>query len=92
MIGHLMVNQHGKASRKDGQMRLTQWVGSNYLCCYSDEIVFRNNPFDIKHDEEQYVTNPHAKILLDYNATENKPNPRKFVIATYLWIMVMARY
>jgi glutaredoxin-related protein len=61
----------------------SQWVGSNYLCCFDDDIIFRNNPFDIKHDEEQYITNPHAKILLDYNATENKPNPRKFVVATY---------
>ena len=62
----------------------TQWVGSNYLCCYSDEIIFRNDPFGIEHDEEQYITNPRAKILLDYNATENKPNPRQFVIATYV--------
>ena len=61
----------------------SQWVGSNYLCCYGDDIIFRNNPFDAKHDEEQYVTNPNVKILLDYNATENEPNPRKFVVATY---------
>jgi len=61
----------------------SQWVGSNYLCCFGDDIIFRNNPFDAKHDEEQYVTNPKVKILLDYNATENEPNPRKFVVATY---------
>jgi glutaredoxin-related protein len=61
----------------------SQWIGSNYLCCFDDDIIFNNNPFDIKHDEEQYITNPHAKILLDYNATENEPNPRKFTIATY---------
>jgi glutaredoxin-related protein len=61
----------------------SQWIGSNYLCCFGDDIIFRNNPFDAKHDEEQYITNPHAKILLDYNATENEPNPRKFVVATY---------
>jgi hypothetical protein len=61
----------------------SKWVGSNYLCCYNDEIIFRNDPFGITHNEEQYVTNPRAKILLDYNATENNPNPRKFVIATY---------
>lgn len=61
----------------------SHWVGSNYLCCFSDDIIFRNNPFDIKHNEEQYVTNPHVKILLDYNETENKADPRKFVIATY---------
>jgi N,N-dimethylformamidase beta subunit-like protein len=61
----------------------SQWIGSNYLCCYDDDIVFNNNPFDAKHNEEQYVTNAHVKILLDYNATENKPNPRKFTVATY---------
>jgi hypothetical protein len=58
-------------------------VGGNYVCCYSDDIIFRNYPFEIKQDEEQYITNPNVKILLDYSATENKPNPRKFVIATY---------
>jgi hypothetical protein len=61
----------------------SEWVGSNYLCCFDDDIIFRNNPFDIKHDEEQYITNPRGKILLDYNATENKPHPREFVVATY---------
>ena len=61
----------------------SQWVGSNYLCCFEDDIIFNNNPFDAKHDEEQYVTNPNVKILLDYNATENEPNPRKFTVATY---------
>jgi hypothetical protein len=60
----------------------SQWIGSNYLCCYEDDIIFRNNPFEIGHDEEQYITNPRVKILLDYNATENKTNPRKFVVAT----------
>jgi len=65
------------------QNETSQWMGSNYLCCYGDDIIFRNNPFNIKHDEEQYITNSRAKILLDYNATENKPNPRNFVIATY---------
>ena len=63
--------------------KTSQWVGSNYLSCFGDDIILRNNPFEIKHDEEQYITNPHAKILLDYNATENEPNPRKFVVATY---------
>jgi hypothetical protein len=58
-------------------------MGSNYLSCYSDDIIFKNNPFDIKHDEEQYITNPRAKILLDYDATENEPNPRNFTMATY---------
>jgi len=78
---------NGKSAWKNVDERwaneTSQWIGSNYLCCYSDDIEFKNNPFDSKHDEEQYVTNPHVKILLDYNATENEPNPRKFTIATY---------
>jgi hypothetical protein len=47
----------------------SEWVGSNYFCCYGDEINFANNPFNYTHNEEQYITNPNAKILLDYNAT-----------------------
>lgn len=35
----------------------------------------------IKHNEEQYITNPHVQILVDYNATENERHPRKFVVA-----------
>jgi hypothetical protein len=47
----------------------SEWIGSNYLCCYHDTLYFANNPFNYTHDEEQYITNPDAKILLDYNAT-----------------------
>ena len=46
----------------------SDWVGSNYLC-YSCDIVFYNNPFKYNHREEQYITNPKDKILLDYNAS-----------------------
>jgi hypothetical protein len=44
------------------------WVGSNFLC-YLCHIRFDNNPFGYQHSEEQYITNPKAKILLDYNAS-----------------------
>jgi hypothetical protein len=47
----------------------SEWVGSNYLCCYGYKIRFANNPFDYIHNEEQHVTNPNATVLLDYNAT-----------------------
>jgi hypothetical protein len=63
--------------------KTSKWIGSNYLCCSGDKIIFNNNPFGIKQIEEQHVTNPRAKILLDYNATEKTSNPRNFVIATY---------
>jgi hypothetical protein len=46
----------------------SQWVGSN-MVCYSCNITFANNPFEYKHREEQFITNPDVKILLDYNAT-----------------------
>jgi glycine cleavage system H lipoate-binding protein len=61
----------------------SEWIGSNYLCCWEDKILLNNNPFGMEHDEEQHITNPRAKILLDYNATEDEPNPRKFIVATY---------
>jgi hypothetical protein len=47
----------------------SEWIGSNYLCCYGSIVNFANNPFNYTHNEEQYITNPSAKILLDYNAT-----------------------
>jgi hypothetical protein len=46
----------------------SEWVGSNYLC-YSCDIIFTNSPFGYQHREEQYMTNPKDKILLDYNAS-----------------------
>ena len=51
----------------------SQWIGSNYLC-YSCNITFANNPFGYKHHEEQFITNPEVKILLDYNATISEHN------------------
>jgi hypothetical protein len=62
----------------------SQWVGSNYLC-YSCDITFANDPFEYQHHEEQYITNPKDKILMDYNASLlNYPIPLvKPVIATY---------
>src|SRR2546429_2051459 len=42
----------------------SQWVGSNYLC-YSCQIAFANDPFEYKHHEEQYITNPNDKILMN---------------------------
>jgi len=51
----------------------SQWIGSNYLC-YSCRIIFLNNPFEYQHREEQYMTNPKDKILLDYNASVIGPH------------------
>jgi len=46
----------------------SQWVGSNYLC-YSCDITFANDPWEYQHHEEQYITNPDDKILMNYNAS-----------------------
>lgn len=47
----------------------TEWFGSNFIVNdMNDKVVFENNPFNYKHFEENYVTNPKAEILLDYKA------------------------
>jgi hypothetical protein len=46
----------------------SQWIGSNYLC-FRCGITFSNNPFGYKQHEEQYITNPHDIILLNYGAS-----------------------
>jgi hypothetical protein len=45
----------------------TEWVGSNFICSQCI-ITFNNNPFSYTHHEENYVTNPNVKILIDYEA------------------------
>jgi hypothetical protein len=48
----------------------TEWMGSNFLDIpdfpSGVNLKFRYNPFNYTHTEEQYVTNPNAKILIDY--------------------------
>jgi hypothetical protein len=61
----------------------SEWVGSNYLC-YSCNIRFTNDPFEYRHHEEQYITNPHDIILMNYNASlSGYPIQMRPVIATY---------
>jgi hypothetical protein len=45
----------------------TEWVGSNFICSQC-KIIFNNNPFSYTHHEENYLTNPNVKILIDYDA------------------------
>jgi hypothetical protein len=48
-----------------------QWVGSNFMLDpQSDDVTFSNNPFDYEHSEEQFITNPNATIIHDFEATE----------------------
>ena len=52
----------------------TEWVGSNFYCS-SCSVTFDNNPFQYSHYEEQYITNPNAKILIDYQAKSDLNYP-----------------
>ena len=56
----------------------TEWVGSNY-CGDFCQVTFNNNPFLYNHHEEQYITNPNVKILIDYQAQSQY----NFLIAAY---------
>ena len=61
----------------------SKWVGSNYLC-YRCVNKFINDPFGYTPHEEQYITNPHDIILLNYDASLTKSVLKsKPVIASY---------
>ena len=48
-----------------------QWVGSNFIeDPQSDDVTFSNNPFNYEHSEEQFVTNPNATIIHDFEVME----------------------
>ncbi len=47
-----------------------EFLGSNYMInSLWDPVSFTNNPFNYTHFEENYVTNPQARILHDYGLT-----------------------
>ena len=85
----------GKAARKSISERWEneskQWIGSNYLVnAISDKVYFTNNPFNYTHFEENYITNPNARVILDYGAkfpeeyfTFHDSVHRDALIATY---------
>ena len=56
----------------------TDWAGSNFGCS-SCIITFNNNPFSYTHHEENYLTNPNARILIDYQAQSEY----NYLIAAY---------
>jgi hypothetical protein len=37
----------------------------------SDDVTFSNNPFNYEHSEEQFVTNPNATIIHDFEVMED---------------------
>ena len=58
-----------RAERERWEDDNRQWVGSNFLQDPTqDNVTFANNPFRYNHTEEQYVTNPADKIILDFGA------------------------
>jgi hypothetical protein len=75
---------NGKSAWKSVRERwgneTSQWVGSNSFC-FSCYVTFANNPFQYRHHEEQYLTNPDDLILLNYHASSIKQP--KIVVATY---------
>jgi hypothetical protein len=62
----------------------SQWVGSNSFC-FSCYVIFANNPFQYRHHEDQYLTNPNDLILLNYHASTPIKQPKTIdpLIATY---------
>jgi hypothetical protein len=61
-----------------------EWAGSNFFDVPSNlRVDFRNNPFNYTHTEEQYVTNPQAKILIDYRSSYSSSKYPNSTIATY---------
>jgi hypothetical protein len=63
----------------------SEWVGSSYFY-YAHNIKFGKNPFGYLSHEEQFMTNPNDKIILDYDASfpgGYHSLPSKPVIAAY---------
>ena len=83
----------GKSVRKSVAERYfnetREWVGSNFLINdITDPVTFENNPYNASHFEENYLTNPRANIIHDYemkigNDYEGHPSDANKVIATY---------
>jgi hypothetical protein len=73
-----------KSVRERWMNETSQWIGSNSFC-FSCYVTFANNPFQYKHHEEQYLTNPNDIVLLNYHASTSikQPNLVHPLIATY---------
>ncbi len=61
-----------------------QWMGSNFLDYSSSKpLYFGFNPFNYTHTEEQYLTNPNATVLINYEAYGFPEEYSNATIATY---------
>jgi len=58
-----------RAEKERWANETAQWVGSNFLPVPTkNNITFTNNPFGYNHTEEQYVTSPKDRIILNFGA------------------------
>jgi hypothetical protein len=82
-------DDNGKAAIKSTDERWfnenAEWVGSNFLVSdIGGNISFSNNPFNYTHFEENYVNNPRAKILIDYDTVAPKNSRYSgLIVASY---------
>jgi hypothetical protein len=68
-------NSAKKSVRERWFNQTREWIGSNFLeSDIHDNITFKNNPFDYKHFEENFVNNPDDKILINYGAVIPREN------------------
>jgi N,N-dimethylformamidase beta subunit-like, C-terminal len=83
--GHYWKVDENTAKNSTGERWLNEnkeWRGSNYLDI-TNKIFYKNNPFNYSHVEEDFVSNPKAKILLDYQAYDLPEKYANATVATY---------
>jgi hypothetical protein len=83
--GHYWKVNENSAKNSTGERWLNEnkeWRGSNYLDI-TNKIFFKNNPFNYSHVEEDFVSNPKAKILLDYQAYDLPEKYSNATVATH---------
>ena len=71
-----------KSVRERWKNETSQWIGSNSFC-FSCYVTFANDPFQYRHHEEQYLTNPNDIVLLNYHASASIKQIVHPLIATY---------
>jgi len=71
-----------KSVRERWKNETSQWIGSNSFC-FSCSVTFANDPFQYRHHEEQFLTNPNDIVLLNYHASTSIKQMVHPLIATY---------
>jgi hypothetical protein len=60
----------------------SQWIGSNILPELK-AAYFKHMPFNYTHTEEQYISNPNAVILFNYNLVDSVDPKLNYTVASY---------